>query len=67
MTDVAFGMLLSKGLDSSLIDVVTSRHLNDMEATNVWGAQLHIFFISLKAIIDLDQYLKPLSMIPTHV
>jgi hypothetical protein len=54
MTDVAFGLLLSRGLDSLLMDVITSQHLNDMEAANVWGAQLHTFFVSLKAIIDLD-------------
>jgi len=54
MTNVAFGLLLFRGLDSPLMDVVTSQHLNDIEATNVWGVQLHTFFVSLKAIIDLD-------------
>ncbi len=54
MTDVAFGLLWSRGLDSPLMDVVTSQHLNDMEAANVWGAQLHTFFVNLKAIIEYD-------------
>jgi asparagine synthetase B (glutamine-hydrolysing) len=65
MTHVPFGMLLSRGLDSSLMDVITSQHLNEIEATNVWGALLHTFFVNLKAMIDLDLYLKALSMIPT--
>jgi len=54
MTDVPFGVLLSRGLDSSLVDVVTSQHLNDIESTNVWGAQLHTFFVSHKVMINFD-------------
>jgi asparagine synthase (glutamine-hydrolysing) len=35
MTDVPFGVLLSKGMDSSLVAVVASRHLNETEPANV--------------------------------
>jgi len=51
---VPFGMLLSRGSDSSLVAIMASRHLNNIEVTNVWGAQLHTFFVSLKVMIDLD-------------
>jgi len=54
LTDVPFGMLLSRGSDSSLVAIMASRHLNNIEVTNVCGAQLHTFFISLKVMIDLD-------------
>ena len=54
MTNVPFGMLLFGGLDSSLVATVASRYLNDTEAANVWGAQLHTFSVGLKVMIDLD-------------
>jgi asparagine synthetase B (glutamine-hydrolysing) len=38
LTDVPFGMLLFGGLDSSLVDVMASRHFHDTEIANVWGA-----------------------------
>jgi asparagine synthase (glutamine-hydrolysing) len=53
MTDVPFGVLLSGGLDSSLVATVASRHLNDTEAANVWGTQLHTFSVGLKGSPDL--------------
>ncbi len=54
LTDVPFGMLLSRGLDSYLVVKMASQHLNDIEVANVWGAQLHIFSIDFKVMIDLD-------------
>jgi asparagine synthase (glutamine-hydrolysing) len=65
MTDVPFGVLLFGCLDSVLVATMASWHLNDTKATNVWGAQLHTFFVGFKVMIDLDYYLKALSMIPT--
>lgn len=51
MTDVPFGVLLSGGLDSSLVAAVTCRHLADSEAARQWGSQLHTFCIGLKVLI----------------
>jgi asparagine synthase (glutamine-hydrolysing) len=53
MTDVPFGVLLSGGLDSSLVAAVASRHLANSKAANVWGAQLHTFSVGLKGSPDL--------------
>nr|XP_023916487.1 asparagine synthetase [glutamine-hydrolyzing] 3-like [Quercus suber]XP_023916488.1 asparagine synthetase [glutamine-hydrolyzing] 3-like [Quercus suber]XP_023916489.1 asparagine synthetase [glutamine-hydrolyzing] 3-like [Quercus suber]XP_023916490.1 asparagine synthetase [glutamine-hydrolyzing] 3-like [Quercus suber]XP_023916491.1 asparagine synthetase [glutamine-hydrolyzing] 3-like [Quercus suber] len=48
MTDVPFGVLLSGGLDSSLVAAVASRHMVELEAACQWGSQLHTFCIGLK-------------------
>ena len=52
MADVPFGVLLSGGLDSSLIASITSRLLKNRE-TNVWGNKLHSFSIGLPNAPDL--------------
>jgi asparagine synthetase B (glutamine-hydrolysing) len=54
LTDVPSGVFFSKSLDSSLVVTMASQHLNDTKVANVWGAQLHIFSISLKVMIDLN-------------
>jgi len=51
MTDVPFGVLLSGGLDSSLIAAITSRLLKSKPS--VWGQNLHSFSIGLKGAPDL--------------
>lgn len=48
MTDVPFGVLLSGGLDSSLVAAVASRHLAEAKIARQWGSQLHTFCIGLK-------------------
>lgn len=48
MTDVPFGVLLSGGLDSSLVAAVASRHLAEIEGASQWGSQLHSFCVGLK-------------------
>lgn len=53
MTDVPFGVLLSGGLDSSLVAAVASRHLADSKIAKQWGSQLHTFCIGLKVIVVL--------------
>ncbi|KAJ6409322.1 hypothetical protein OIU84_008920 [Salix udensis] len=53
MTDVPFGVLLSGGLDSSLVAAVTARHLSGTKAARQWGAQLHSFCVGLENSPDL--------------
>jgi asparagine synthetase B (glutamine-hydrolysing) len=48
MTDVPFGVLLSGGLDSSLVAAVTKRHLIKTEAAEKFGAELHSFVVGLE-------------------
>uniref|UniRef100_Q4AC05 Asparagine synthetase [glutamine-hydrolyzing] n=1 Tax=Brassica campestris TaxID=3711 RepID=Q4AC05_BRACM len=52
MTDVPFGVLLSGGLDSSLVASVAIRHLEKSDARQ-WGSKLHTFCIGLKGSPDL--------------
>jgi asparagine synthase (glutamine-hydrolysing) len=51
MADVPFGVLLSGGLDSSLIASITNRLLKSKPS--VWGQKLHTFSIGLKGAPDL--------------
>lgn len=51
MTDVPFGVLLSGGLDSSLVAAVASRHLVETKIAKQWGSQLHTFCVGLEVLI----------------
>ncbi|VAH10837.1 unnamed protein product [Triticum turgidum subsp. durum] len=53
MTDVPFGVLLSGGLDSSLVASVVSRYLAETKVARQWGNKLHTFCIGLKGSPDL--------------
>eukprot|EP00253_Pinus_taeda_P024409 PITA_24409 len=53
MTDVPFGVLLSGGLDSSLVAAVASRYLAATKAGKQWGDKLHSFCVGLKGSPDL--------------
>lgn len=53
MTDVPFGVLLSGGLDSSLVASVTKRHLVKTEAAEKFGTELHSFVVGLEGSPDL--------------
>jgi asparagine synthase (glutamine-hydrolysing) len=53
MCDVPFGVLLSGGLDSSLIASITSRLLK--YKPHSWGSKLHSFSIGLKGSPDLEK------------
>jgi asparagine synthase (glutamine-hydrolysing) len=52
MADVPFGVLLSGGLDSSLIASITSRLIKE-KPINSWSNNLHSFSIGLKGAPDL--------------
>lgn len=57
MTDVPYGVLLSGGLDSSIIAAITQRHasmrIEDKERSPAWWPRLHTFAIGLKESPDL--------------
>ncbi|CAK9313205.1 unnamed protein product [Citrullus colocynthis] len=53
MTDVPFGVLLSGGLDSSLVASITTRYLAGTKAAKHWGTQLHSFCVGLEGSPDL--------------
>ncbi|XP_068485054.1 asparagine synthetase [glutamine-hydrolyzing] 1 isoform X2 [Phaseolus vulgaris] len=53
MTDVPFGVLLSGGLDSSLVASITSRYLANTKAAEQWGSKLHSFCVGLEGSPDL--------------
>ena len=58
MTDVPFGVLLSGGLDSSLIASITNNLIKTKGS--VWGTNLHSFSIGLKDAPDL-KYAKKVA------
>ncbi len=57
MTDVPYGVLLSGGLDSSIIAAITQKHagmrVEDKERSPAWWPRLHSFAIGLKGSPDL--------------
>ena len=58
MSDVPFGVLLSGGLDSSLVVSITN-HLVKQKGSS-WGDKLHTFSIGLKGAPDL-KYAKEVA------
>lgn len=57
MTDVPYGVLLSGGLDSSIIAALTQRHagmrVEDKEQSPAWWPRLHSFAVGLEGSPDL--------------
>jgi asparagine synthase (glutamine-hydrolysing) len=57
MTDVPYGVLLSGGLDSSIVAALTQKHarlrVEDDERSDAWWPRLHSFAIGLEGSPDL--------------
>lgn len=69
MTDVPYGVLLSGGLDSSIIAAVAKHYvkkrIEDHDSTEAWWPQLHSFAIGLKDSPDLKAARKASDHIGT--
>ncbi|TYK00726.1 asparagine synthetase [Cucumis melo var. makuwa] len=65
MTDVPFGVLLSGGLDSSLVASITARHLTGTRAAKHWGTQLHSFCVGLEHVFQ-ELLFNPCNVISLH-
>lgn len=69
MCDVPYGVLLSGGLDSSLISAITQKYaakrIESDDTTKAWWPQLHSFSVGLKGSPDLEAAQKVADEIGT--
>ncbi len=69
MSDVPYGVLLSGGLDSSIVSAITQtfakKRIEDDGESNAWWPQLHSFAVGLKGAPDLAAAQKVADSIGT--
>lgn len=69
MCDVPYGVLLSGGLDSSVISAITQRfaakRIEDNDESDAWWPKLHSFSVGLEGSPDLAAAQKVADMIGT--
>ncbi|MBW2732320.1 MAG: asparagine synthase B [Deltaproteobacteria bacterium] len=69
MCDVPYGVLLSGGLDSSLVAAIAARHaarrVEDDECSAAWWPRLHSFCVGLKGSPDLAAAREVAEMVGT--
>lgn len=66
MTDVPFGMLLSGGLDSSLVCSIAVKLLNEHKVKVPWQDTIHTFAIGLEGSPDLEKAQEVANFLGTY-
>jgi len=66
MADVPYGVLLSGGLDSSLVTAIAAKHKNQSTNSLNWSDKLHTFSIGIKGAPDLENARKVAEHLGTN-
>ena len=66
MADVPFGVLLSGGLDSSLVTAIAAKHKCEAKNSLDWSESLHTFSVGIKGAPDLANARKVADFLGTN-